>query len=79
MSNPLEQDELHSLEADLRSTGQHQYAETVRLLEMQRDLTRTITRARVVLLKLRERMAACSNVHNAAPDQPEAPIGTLLR
>jgi hypothetical protein len=49
--NPPEDDELRTLDADLRTALQHQRAEYERVLETQLEMARLIERARALLQK----------------------------
>lgn len=53
MSEPVEQDELSTLMAELRSAEQHRRAAYERMREMQRDLDALMRRARDLLARIR--------------------------
>jgi hypothetical protein len=54
VSDPLEQEELRTLEAELREALQHQRAAYERLVETQRAIEALTARARALLARTRE-------------------------
>ena len=53
--NPLEQDELTTLEAEYREALQRHFEARLEALERQEKLAEAVTRAEAVLLRVRER------------------------